>query len=227
MGKKSFWGSFLRVVAVVVLSLAAAFTLLGGIGTSCVAFFAEKFGPSMAKLIPVKPIFQVLVVISIAAAIFGIVSIVRLVKGKAGAYKAVLLFLLVGALTSGIQFYYSLTLRGKTAPNNMRFYMTLLALVIMLILRLPGIWKRINFERGGNDRSTPTAAGAAFLLTGLLIMTTPLWAMPTHIINGYNTAAELLWPLILVGAGCATAGAILLARLRPAQAKAAIPADEA
>jgi len=212
MKQDSGWGKFVRGGTIVILSLAAVFTLLGGIGTSCVAFFAEKFGLSMAPLIPVKPIFQVLVVLSVAAAIFGIVSIVRLARGKPGSYKAVLAFLVIGAATSGIQFYYSLTLRGKTAPNNMRLYMTLIALAVFLILRLPGIWNKIKFERGGSGNITPGATGAVFLLTGLLIMTTPLWAMPTHVINGYNTAAELLWPLLLVGAACAAIGSVLLAR---------------
>ena len=59
--------SFLHFAAIVFTGLAAAMTLLGGIGTTCVAFSAEKFGPRMAALIPVKPIFQVLVVVSIFA----------------------------------------------------------------------------------------------------------------------------------------------------------------
>ena len=58
----------LRIITTILLSLAAAMTLLGGIGTSCVAFAAENFGPAMAPLIPVKPIFQVLVAVSLLVA---------------------------------------------------------------------------------------------------------------------------------------------------------------
>ncbi len=114
---------FLRVLTIILLSLTAAMTLLGGIGTTCVAFNAENFGPRMAALIPVKPIFQILVVVSIAAGIYGIYSIVRLAKGRKGAFPQALLFLVIGLAASGVQFYYSATLRGSTAPNNMRLYL--------------------------------------------------------------------------------------------------------
>ena len=41
---------FLRILTIVLLSLTAARTLLGAIGTTCVAFQAENFGPRMAAL---------------------------------------------------------------------------------------------------------------------------------------------------------------------------------
>jgi len=214
MEKKSGFGSFLRVIAIILVSLAAAFTLLGGAGTSCVAFFAENFGPSMAKLIPVKPIFQVLVVVSLAAAIYGILSTVRLAKGKAGSVRSVLIFLAVGGAASAVQYYYSLTLRGSTAPNNIRLYVTILALVVMLLLQLPGLREKVNFERGGSGSGLNTAGGAALLLSGLLVLTTPVWAAPTHVIEGYNTANELFWPLMIVGVLCASSGAVLLTRTK-------------
>jgi len=215
--KKSVLGSVLRVIAIVVVSLAAAMTLLGGIGTSCVAFFAEKFGESMGKLIPVKPIFQVLVVVSIAAAVYGIIWTIRLAKGRSGSIRAVLIFLLVGGIASGIQYYYSLTLRGSTAPNNMRLYLTILALAVMLLLQLPGLREKVNFERGTAGGGTASAGGAALLVCGLVILTTPAWAEPTHLINGANTANELFWPLILGGLACILSGVGLLARARNSQ----------
>lgn len=214
MEKKSSSGSVLRVVAIVLVSLAAALTLLGGAGTSCVAFAAENFGPSMAKLVPVKPLLQVLVVVSLAASIYGIAGIVRLVKGKPGSVRSVLIFLVVGGAASAVQYYYSLTLRGSTAPNNFRLYATILALVFMLLLQLPGLREKVNFERNGSAGGGSTAGGTALLLAGLLILTTPVWAAPTHVINGYNTANELFWPLIIAGVVCASSGAVLLTKTR-------------
>lgn len=225
MEKRSGFGAALRIIAIILVSLAAAFTLLGGAGTSCVAFAAENFGPSMAKLIPVKPIFQVLVVVSLAAAIYGIMSTVRLAKGKPGSVRSVLIFLVVGGAASAVQYYYSLTLRGSTAPNNFRLYATILALVVMLLLQLPGLREKVNFERGSSGGGTATAGGAALLLSGLLILTTPVWAAPTHVIDGYNTANALFWPLIIAGVVCASAGAILLTRTRLTR-KAALPGTE-
>lgn len=225
MEKKSSSGAVLRVIAIVLVSLAAALTLLGGAGTTCVAFAAENFGPSMAKLVPVKPIFQVLVVVSLAASIYGIASIVRLIKGKPGSVRSVLIFLVVGGAASAVQYYYSLTLRGSTAPNNFRLYATILALVFMLLLQLPGLREKVNFERGGSAGGGSSAGGAALLLAGLLILTTPVWAAPTHVINGYNTANELFWPLIIAGVVCASSGAVLLTRTRLSR-KAALSETE-
>lgn len=225
MEKKSSSGAVLRVIAIVLVSLAAALTLLGGAGTTCVAFAAENFGPSMAKLVPVKPIFQVLVVVSLAASIYGIASIVRLIKGKPGSVRSVLIFLVVGGAASAVQYYYSLTLRGSTAPNNFRLYATILALVFMLLALLPGLREKVNFERGGSAGGGSSAGGAALLLAGLLILTTPVWAAPTHVINGYNTANELFWLLIIAGVVCASSGAVLLTRTRLSR-KAALSETE-
>lgn len=192
---------FLRIVAIVSLSLTAAMTLLGAIGTTCVAFFAENFGPSMAPLIPVKPIFQVLVFISLIAGVYGVFSIIRLVKGRHKAYQQTLIFIIIGLVASGVQFYYSLTLRGSTAPNSMRLYLTAITLVIMLLFRLPGIWQRSGFDSVSSGKNKRDGAGGlALLLCGLVTISTPIWAYPTHNINGSNTVNVLFWPLLLVGA---------------------------
>jgi hypothetical protein len=205
---------FLRVLAIVLLSLTAAVTLLGGIGTTCVAFNAENFGPRMAPLIPVKPVFQALVVVSIAAGLFGVYSTVRLARGAARAYQQAIFFLLIGLVSSAVQFIYSLTLRGSTAPNNMRLYLTALTLVVVLLMRLPGIWRRTGFERGSAPGSTARPAGGlALFLTGSIVITTPLWAAPTHLIENTNTANVLLWPLLAVGSVCLLAGGARLLEL--------------
>ncbi len=213
--------SFLHLAAIVFTGLAAAMTLLGGIGTTCVAFGAEKFGPRMAVLIPVKPIFQVLVVVSIAAAIYGIWAIVRLVNGKRGAYNQVLVFLLVGGAASAVQFYYSATLRGSTAPNSARLYLTIIALVVLFLMRLPGVWQQTGFGSTPQD-STTGATGGALILCGLVTITTPLWAAPTHLIDGMNTANVLLWPLLGMGAALMLLGGVMLILSQTRQGKARV-----
>jgi hypothetical protein len=206
---------FLRILGIVLLAISAAFTLLGGIGTTCVAFNAENFGASMAKLAPVKPIFQLLVVISIAAALFGGYTTYRLARGKRGAYLWALIFLVIAGLASAIQFYYSLTLRGSTAPNNIRLYTTILTLVVFLIFRLPGVWQQIGYESGqGNVGSMAKPGGLALFLCGLLALTMPIWGAPTHVIDGVNTINVLLAPLMIVGAALSATGLILLSGAR-------------
>ena len=48
----------LRGVAITLMGLTLVFTLLGGVGTTCVALGAEKYD-SMALLVPYKPLYQV------------------------------------------------------------------------------------------------------------------------------------------------------------------------
>lgn len=209
---------FLRITAIVFLALTAAMTLLGAIGTTCVAFNAENYGPRMAPLIPVKPVFQLLVFVSLAAGLFGVYGIVRLARGKRNSYAQVLAFLVVGLVASAVQFYFSLTLRGSTAPNNMRLYFTGLTLAVLLLLRLPPIWERTSFERGNPGGGLPGAGGVALFACGLVTISTPAWAASTHIIDGWNTANVLLWPLLLAGAVMMFLGGARLSGWRPRRA---------
>lgn len=215
--------SFLRTIAIILLGLSAAFTLLGGGGSTCIAFRPEQFGAKWAPFIAIKPTFQALVVISLAAALYGIYAIIQLVKSKPGAYARVIIFLVVGGAASAVQYYYSMTLRGSTAPNNIRLYTTLVTLIVMLLLRfLPGAWERTGFSGQAGSAGTRTGTGAALMVCGLLTLTTPWWAASTHMVAGYNTANELLWPLILGGAALLAAGARLtLAGIRSRKASAA------
>jgi len=203
MTKPAFIFRFLQTIALILLSLTIVMTLLGGAGTTCVAFRAENWD-SMASLIPVKPVFQVLVFISIIAGIAGFFATIRLAKARKNAYAQVLLFLLIAGISSAIQFYFSATLRGKTAPNNMRLYITLVTLLYLLILRIPGIWGNMPFNQPSKHVSGLKGGGLAMCLSGLVTLTTPLWAAPTHIMDGYNTVNELFIPLMI------TSGILLL-----------------
>ena len=60
-----------RIVALILMGLTVFVTLMGGIGTTCVALGAENYD-SMVGLVPYKPLYQVLVVLSVAAGIWGI-----------------------------------------------------------------------------------------------------------------------------------------------------------
>ena len=205
----------LRSLILVLLSLTAAMTLLAAIGTTCVAFNAENYGPRMALMAPVKPVLQVLVFVSLAAGLVGVFSIVQLARSRHNAYQQALSFLLVGLVASGVQFYYSLTLRGSTAPNNVRLYLTGFTLLVLLLTRLPGIWQLSGF--GNQQAGSGTAGGAggiALLVCGLVVITTPAWAAPTHVIQGNNTANVLFWPLLAVGAGLILVGGMKMCGAR-------------
>ncbi|MGC9349575.1 MAG: hypothetical protein ACP5JG_15670 [Anaerolineae bacterium] len=169
----------IRGIAVVFMGLTVFFTLVGGAGTTCVAFGAEKY-ESMTALVPYKPLYQALVVLSLATGIWGIPVTIALMRGGEHAYRNALLVLLAGAVTSGVQMAVSQIVRGASAPVNVRFYITAFTLAVFLLLRLPPIRERLDFRqpfRGGKS----SAGGAALIVCGFFALTTYSWTAPTHL----------------------------------------------
>lgn len=200
----------LRGIAVTLMGIAVAITLLAGVGTTCVAFGAENYR-SMAALVPYKPLYQALVVISLAVGIWGIPVTVSLVRGGEKAYRHALLVLLLGTVSAGIQMGVSQSVRGASAPVNMRFFITLFTLAVFLLLRLPPVWQRVDFSRPMRGGSTGASAGTALAVCGIIVLTTPLWAGPTHLSPlGENWIRVLQMPLLLSGLGMLLAGLALL-----------------
>ena len=209
--KPSSGGKVLRTLAIVLFALAAFFNLMGGIGTGCVALSPTKWGPAMAKLASYQWLYIVLMIGATAAAVWGILVMLRLARGRLGAYRDALLVLALSGLFAGVQTFASIALRGKGAPQNMRFYLTLFVLAVFLLLRLPPVWRLINgfLGRGGGGWQTP--AGLAAFTGGLVTLTTPLWATPTHIgPDGANWVGVRRSPLLAGGAILALGGALLV-----------------
>lgn len=209
MSKTPIIFRLLQIVGMIFLALTIAMTLLGGAGTTCAAFLAENW-ESMAPLVPVKPVLQILVFVSLAAGIAGTMAAVRLAKARKKAYYQVLLFLIIAGVASAIQFYFSATFRGKTAPNNVRLYLTIITFLYFLLLRLPGIWEKLPFNRSSSSKAGTIGSGLALFLSGLVTLTTTIWAAPTHTFDGINTSNELLILLLIVGAALILLGAALL-----------------
>jgi nicotinamide riboside transporter PnuC len=210
--------NWVRKIAIAIFGLAVAFTLLGGLGNTCVAFNAEKYGKAFEKFISYKSEYQMMVYIGVVTALVGIVALWGMVKGKKWAFLLGLFVLLIGAAAAVTQMYYTSTIKEvsffKTPPTNMRFYTTVLALVVLLVVRLPGIWKWVDFTKAGSSRSTGPTAGVAACVMGFLTITTPLWAGPSHMMDGYNLVYVLEWPLLIGGCAMIVGGlaAVLLAR---------------
>ena len=161
----------------------------------------------MVGLIPYKPLYQLIVVLSIAAGIWGIPVMIALVRGGDRAYRNALILLGVGAITSGVQTAVSQVVRGSSAPANVRFGVTLLTLIVFLIFRLPALWRRMRFDAPLRDRSAGTAGGAALAVCGVVTVVSPAWVTQTHL------PAWLLGlriPLIVTGLALLLAGAALL-----------------
>ena len=100
--------------------------------------------------------------------------------------------------------------RQGHARRTCAAYITLFTLVAFLLLRLPPIWKLVGgFQLGGGDAAT--TGGLAAFAGGLVVLTTLLWATPTHIgPDGANWVNVLRLPLLASGDLLAFRGAALV-----------------
>jgi hypothetical protein len=195
-------GKVLRIVAIVMLGMTAGMNLLGGIGTTCAAF-SNNVGYRMAfiELMDYRWLYQILVVTTILVGLAGIWVTVRLVRGSPNIYRDILIILVVGSILGGVQYFASMTLRGKAAPANVKFYLNILTLVLFLVFRIPGIWNKLDLTSPGGKTETRTGVGLAAIVIGLLTLTIFMWAGPSHTFFNQNWTYVLFVPLILVGSG--------------------------
>jgi len=212
MEKPTLLGKILRVVAIVLLGLTAAFNLMGGAGSSCIALAAEKYGEDWAALIPYKWLYQLLILATLAAAIYGVIVLIRLIKGRKGSYNQVILSLVLVCIPTIIQIAASRSLRGASQPNDMRLYITLFTLVVLLILRTPAIFQQIGFERGAKGGAGSATGGLAAISTGLLALSVQFWAGSTHTWDGVNYADAWHLQIAVIGWLLTVGGMLLLIR---------------
>ncbi len=209
MQSNSFFAKFLRFVGIVLMGLTAGFTLLGGAGTSCVAFNPTGFSESMALLAPMQWLYILFVLVGIALGILGIRATIRLVKGASSAYREALIVLAAGLVVGAIHMAVSRGLRGKSMPVDAVVYTTVLTLVIFLLFRIPAIWRAVDFSKGSAKTNRP-AGGAAAIVLGVLALTIPAWMGPTHTWGGVNYADAFNTVMTLAGAGLLLGGLGLL-----------------
>jgi hypothetical protein len=191
----------LRTLLVVVMALATIMTLLGGIGSTCVAFNADQYPPFKA-LAPYSSIMQMLVYISILAGAAMIVVTYWTARASKWFYLSALITLIIGGGAAAVQMYYSSSLRGiaffAAAPTNIRLYITLAALVVFVLIRFTPWWNQVG--KPSNKPGSPMAAGGASLIvTALVMLTAPFWAGASHTIDGYNFVLTLETPLLVDG----------------------------
>lgn len=194
-------GKILKTGAILLLGITAAMNLLGGAGTSCVAF-SNEVGYRMAfkELMDVRWIYQALVVTTVIVGILGIWATTRLVRGGSSVFRNALIVLVVGTILGGIQYFTSMELRGKAAPANVKFYLNLFTLLVFLVLLLPGIRGKIDFtSRGGGKAEKTASTGMAAIVIGIIILTVFEWAAPSHTLNGENWVYVFYTPLMISG----------------------------
>lgn len=210
--KNPWWGKTLRVIGIVLMSLTAAFTLMGGAGTTCVALNPTGFGGKFSGIAPYQWLYLLFVLVTLAIGAWGVRAVVRLANGARGSYRQALLVLVAGTVVGGIHIAVSRMLRGGSMPVDMVVYTTVFTLAVLLLFRLPGVWQKIGYEipraGGKNPRAAATIALAA---TGLLTLSVQFLMAPTHVIGGINYAD--VWHLTLSLLGAAQMGAAAVTAL--------------
>src|SRR5512136_173697 len=80
---KNIFGKILRVLAIIFMAMTTFMNLMGGIGTSCAAFFTKNYPSFSALMEPVdyRWLYQLFVVVTVAVGIAGIVIIIGLIRG--------------------------------------------------------------------------------------------------------------------------------------------------
>ena len=203
MSSNSFIAKFLRFIGIVLMALTGGFTLLGGVGTTCAALAPTKY-ESMASLAPFQWLYILFVLTGIVIGVWGIWATIKLVKGTSDSYKMSIQALTAGVVIGFIHIYMSRMLRGKSMPVDAVVYTTVLTLIVFLIFRIPSIWQRVNFNKGGSNR---TAGGAAAIILGTLTMTIQYTMGATHTWGGVNYADAFNFGMTLSGIGLLLLGA--------------------
>lgn len=219
MAPNSFLAKLLRFIGIFFMGLAVLFTLAGGIGTSCAAFAPTNWD-SMAPLARVQFLYIAYVIIGVGAGIWGIKALIGLIRGTSDAFRDSLIVLLVGGGAALAQVISSRIVRGSSMPTDMRLYTSILALIIFLIFRIPGIWRGVNYDRGQRG-SNSLAGGLTAIVMGTLALTVHLWAAPTHTFGGFNYADVWHVQIAVAGWAAVVAGLCLVVRAiwKPALAR--------
>jgi hypothetical protein len=200
MSRNKLWAKALRILGIVFMSLTAAFTLMGGAGTTCVALNPAGFGGKFSGIAPFQWLWILFVLVGVAAGIMGVRAVVLLVKGTQNAWRYTLIALLIGTGINAIHLLASRALRGGSMPVDGVLYMNVITLVIFLLFRIPGIWQGVDYEKpAGEKKSGKNAAAIALVATGLLTMTIQFIMAPTHTMGGFNYADVWHTALTLIG----------------------------
>jgi hypothetical protein len=193
----------LRFLGIWFMGITSTVTLLGGVGTTCVALNAGEYD-SMKAIANFQWLYSLYVLAGISLGILGIRATIGLIKSRENAEKSALLPIVLGIIIGGIHMMTSRALRGSSMPVDGVVYITVLTLVILLIFRLPKVRDMGLYQIETKD-DVSSAGGLTAIISGLLACSVHLWAGPTHIIAGINYADAFHNTMMYSG------GALLLA----------------
>jgi len=201
-------GKLFRFIGIVLMGLTAAFTIMGGAGTTCVALAAENY-PSMLGIAPYKWLYGIFVIATVAIGVMMARATLLLVKGRSNAYRYTIISLLLGIILGFIHVAVSRKLRGSSMPVDAVTYTAVLTLIVFLLFRIPGVWKKVDFTQskpGDNQK----AGGAAAIATGGLVFSIQDLMASTHTLNGINYGDAFHTTLTIIGWGLVLTGIMLI-----------------
>lgn len=218
----------LKIVLALFLGASTVMTILGAVGTACLAWSGQLYGPAFKWIVPAMPLYQVMVYVSLVAGVGLAIVTYAFLRGDKWFYVGSLIFLAVGGGMAAYQMYMTSSLKGvsffQTAPTNIRFYITVATLIAFIVVRFPGIWNQSGLGGKSSGGSFTAPTGMALMVTGILLMTAPMWASPEHVIDGFNYVTTLQVPLLIDGLALTIAGAVIFfARRLLALAKVKMP----
>lgn len=208
MSHNSFFAKSLRFIGILLMALTGGVTLLGGVGTTCVALNPTGFGESMAPLAKLQWLYILFVLAGIAIGIWGIRATIALIKGADNSYRDAMYALIAGVVVGFIHIFVSRALRGKSMPVDAVVYVTVLTLVLFLLLKIPAIWQGVDFAKAKAENNKP-AGGAAAILLGILTLTIQYTMGPTHTWSNVNYANAFNLSMTGIGLGLFLLGAAL------------------
>jgi len=209
---KNTTGKILRVVAILFMAMTGAMNILGGIGTSCAAFFTKNYPPYWILIKPVdyRWLYQTFVVVTTLVGIAGIVALIGLIRGGKRAFLNAMIVLVIGTLVNAVHYYTSQTVIGKAAPANVVFFTNVLTLILFLILGSPGLRRKVDFETRKKGKDKAAGGGAAAMVAGIVILSTHMWVGSTHVYMGANWVDLLNWPIYIIGSTLLLGGMALV-----------------
>jgi hypothetical protein len=184
-------------LGLILFAMAVLMNIFGGIGTSCVAFNLEAF-PKYSMIADYQWLWQSFVVVTTLIGFAGLIALIAMFKGRKGAFTASLIILILGAIVGGIHMGASDAIIGKAAPANVKFFANFAAMIYFIVLAFPGMKKfRDNFAQS-TKTNKKNAAGVTSIIAGLVLITMPIWAGPSHMIGGVNLVNVLSTEIMVI-----------------------------
>ena len=201
---------FLQFIGVLFMGISAAVTLLGGVGTTCVALDATKY-ESMKAIADYQWLYIAYVVIGIALGVLGIRATVQLIRAKKGAEKSALLILVASVVIGVIHMFTSRALRGSSMPVDGVMYINALTLIIFLLFQIPKVKGMSLFQTEVADDAS-AAGGMTAFVAGVLVLSVQMWAGPTHLLDGINYADAFHNAMLGIGSVLVLLGLALITK---------------